>query len=155
MPEYMVGGQKIRRKNLYMPCILGPRVEKMTEEEIAQTYKATWWADLITNTEWPALLKEEGFNASARSRLKKKAAGWVIALGRIAYLNPDLFAEVLKRAGKEYREQTESEHPFLESIEMCSRTEAEWEAEYGADADRKRRRGWVVTYGYLDERETE
>jgi hypothetical protein len=94
-----------------MPCALGPRLETMSEEEQAQVYKATWWADLVTASEWPALLGHEGFSPSARSRLKKKSAGLLIALGRIAVLNPELFAEVVERATTTYEEQTETEYP--------------------------------------------
>jgi hypothetical protein len=156
-----------------MPCVIGPRFEKMSEEEQAKVYKATWWADLIAASEWPALLKKDGFSPSARSRLKKKAAGWLIALGRVAAINPDLFAEVLQRATKEYKEQTETEHPFLGVqqvcteyeertgrrhpflglMEICSSVEADWESDHGADADSERRRGWLVTYGYLNDDE--
>ena len=33
MPEYKIGGQTVRRKNLYMPCVLGPRFETMSAAE--------------------------------------------------------------------------------------------------------------------------
>jgi hypothetical protein len=150
MPEYTVGGQTIRRKNLYMPCIIGPRFEKMTEVEQVQVLKATWWADLIAGSEWPALLKHDDFNPSARSRLKKKGAGWLIALGRIAAINPELFAEIRQRAAKEYEEQTETEHPFLEVLDVCFSTRAKWKAN-NEKPDHSRTTGWVVEFGYLDD----
>jgi hypothetical protein len=111
MPEYEFGGQLVRRKNLYMPCAVGPRFDDATPEEHVRILKETYWADFVTNNEWPALLGEDGCSPSARSRLKKKAAGWAIVLGRMAVLNPELLAEVLERACGEYERLTESPYP--------------------------------------------
>lgn len=111
MPEYLIGDQTVRRKHTYMPCAIGPRFDQATPQEQVRILKATYWADNVTNAEWPALLDHEGFSPSARSRLKKKAAGWMIALGRIAVLNPELFAEIVERATVTYEEQTETEYP--------------------------------------------
>ncbi len=110
-PVYNVGGQRVRRKNFYMPCALGPLFSEMTPEQQADVLKGTYWADLVSASEWPALLEEDDFSPSARSRLKKKAAGWVIVLGRIAALNPTLFAEIVERATTAYEGQTQSEYP--------------------------------------------
>jgi hypothetical protein len=90
----------------------------MTPEQQAEVLKRTYWADLVAASEWPALLEEDDFSPSARSRLKKKAAGWVIVLGRIAALNPTLFAEIVERATTTYDEQTQSEYPSA-SIAGC------------------------------------
>jgi hypothetical protein len=35
-----------------------------------------------------------------------------MALGRIAYLNPDLYREVVRQAEDMYRDQIGEEHPF-------------------------------------------
>lgn len=112
MPRYKVGDQVVRRKNFYMPCVIGERVEEMSEEEYAAILKATKWADNITNAEWPAVLGHDDCSPSAKSRLKKKAAGWLMALGRIAYLNPDLHREIVEQAEQMYRDQIGEDHPF-------------------------------------------
>jgi hypothetical protein len=113
MPTYKHGGKTFRRKNLYMPCIIGPRLDDMTDEEVAELYKATYWADNITNGEWPAVLQHDDCSPSARSRLKKKAAGWLMALQRIARIHPGLFEEIAAKADEMYREQVEDEPPVL------------------------------------------
>jgi hypothetical protein len=112
MPRYKIGGQIVRRKNHYMPCAIAAEVDGMSDEEYAETMKKTYWADLITNTEWPVVLGHEDCSPSAKSRLKKKAAGWLMALGRIAYLNPDLHREIVKQAEEMYRDQIGENHPF-------------------------------------------
>ena len=109
MPRYQVGDQTIRRKNFYMPCIIGARVDEMTDEEYAEILKQTYWADNITKSEWPVVLRNGDAKPHNRSRLKKKAAGWLIALQRIALLHPELFEQIADRAQTMYREQVEDE----------------------------------------------
>jgi hypothetical protein len=109
MPTYKHGGKTFRRKNLYLPCIIGPRLDDMSEEEVADVYKATYWADNIAASEWPAVLRHDDCSPSAKSRLKKKAAGWLMALQRIALINPELFDEGAAKADDMYREQIEDE----------------------------------------------
>jgi hypothetical protein len=55
--------------------VLGDQLEGASDEEKARLYKATWWADNITNAEWPALLGREGASKTAKSRLKRKTVG--------------------------------------------------------------------------------
>jgi hypothetical protein len=113
------------RKNLYMPCIIGERLESMSDEEHAAILKATKWADRITNAEWGALLEEDGFSRSARSRLKSKAAEWLMALARIAYLRPELFAEIAAKADETYREQIEDDSLLLQTVRMLAEKTAD------------------------------
>ena len=112
MPEYRIGDQTIRRKNLYLPCVIGGRINEMTDEEVAAAYKAAYWADNITASEWPVVLREDGASRVAKSRLVKKAAGWLMALGRIALINPELFRAIVEKAMTMYREQIGEEHPL-------------------------------------------
>jgi hypothetical protein len=112
MPTYEVGGERVRRKNTYMPCIVGPRFDDASTEEKVAILKATSWADNITNAEWPAVLGEDDCSPPAKSRLKKKAAGWIMALERIAALNPQLIHEIAVKADEMYREQIEEEPPL-------------------------------------------
>ena len=112
MPRYKIGDQVVRRKNLYLPCAIAAEVDEMSPEEQASVYRAAFWADNITNAEWPVVLGHENFTPSAKSRLKKKAAGWLMALGRIACLNPDLHREIVKQAEEMYRDQIGEDHPF-------------------------------------------
>jgi hypothetical protein len=115
MPKYQLGGTSVRRKNFYMPCVVGPKFRDATKEEQARILKATYWADNATNAEWPALLGDD-CSPSAKSRLKKKAAGWLILLARIQLLNPELFADIVRRADGTYLEQIEDESHLLLTI---------------------------------------
>jgi hypothetical protein len=112
-----------KRKNLYLPCIIGARIEEMTDEEYVAALEANRWADRITEAEWKALLRQDGFSPSARSRLKAKASEWLIALGRIAYLDPELFAEIAAKAAETYEEQIEVSSFELQTLRNCADTE--------------------------------
>jgi hypothetical protein len=103
-PSYRIGDQTFRRKNLWLPCALGADLDAMSEDEQVRVYRATRWLDNITDAEWPAVLGEP-VKSYTRSRLKRKAVGWLMALSRIALLNPALFVEVLDAAAELYREQ--------------------------------------------------
>jgi hypothetical protein len=107
MPEYDHGGMKFRRKNMYLPCIIAAR--DLTDEEYAIALKAAYWADNITSAQWPVVLQHDDFSPVEKSRLKKKAAGWVMALERIARIHPELFTDIVKKAEAMYREQIEAE----------------------------------------------
>jgi hypothetical protein len=113
MGRYRIGDQTFRRKNFYMPCIINARFDDMTDDEKIAVYKSTYWADNITNAEWPVVLGHAEATKSNRSKLKKKMVGWLMALGRIAYLNPGLFEQARREAAELYRKQIENEHPFL------------------------------------------
>ena len=107
----------IRRKNrLYLPSIISGRVDDMTKEEQAEVSKAAYWADNITSTEWPAVLNHNDCSPSAESRLTKKAAGWLMALARIAYLHPEMFAEITAKAEQMHREQIEDDSLMLQTL---------------------------------------
>jgi hypothetical protein len=101
----------VRRKHWYLPCALGQEFESASEKERARLWKSTYWTDYISASEWAALLSEDSFSPSAKSRLKKKAAGWLIALGRMAALNPELFLAAVEQALRLYAEQTKTEYP--------------------------------------------
>ncbi|MDQ3661261.1 MAG: hypothetical protein M3454_09435 [Actinomycetota bacterium] len=117
MPTYRIGGRDVRRKNLYRPCIMDEEFDKAHAEgddaTIARLYKATAWADNITDSEWSVVLREEDAKPYNRSRLKKKAAGWLMALQRIARLHPELFEEIADLAQRTYHEQVKEDPPVL------------------------------------------
>jgi hypothetical protein len=113
MPQYRVGEQTFRRKHTWLPCAINDRLDGMSEEDVVAAYRAAYWADLITDAEWRALLREDGCNPSARSRLKRKAAGWFVALGRIAALDPELYSAIFDQAERLYGEQIGERHPVL------------------------------------------
>jgi hypothetical protein len=86
-------------------------------EELEAIFKATWWADNITNAKWPALLHREGPSRSARSKLKKKVISWWMALSRIAYLDPELYNQTVAEAKRLYLEQVREPHPCFRQSE--------------------------------------
>jgi len=111
------------RKSKYMPCVINAEWESMSPEEQAKALRETYWSDNITNTEWPVLLKEPGTKAPTKSKLKKKAVGWLMAFGRIVAVNDALAVAILHQADKLYREQLRAEPPIpygilAELIEM-------------------------------------
>ncbi len=93
MARWKVGDHEFQRKNLYLPCIISERLEDMSDEEHARALREAYWAELITNAEWPVVLSHDGVKAYVKSRLKKKAVGWLVALSRIVWLNPKLGAQ--------------------------------------------------------------
>jgi hypothetical protein len=110
---YRIGDQLVNRKHLWLPCVLGDQLEGASDEEKARLYKATWWADNITNAEWPALLGHEGASKTAKSRLKRKTVGWLMAMGRIAALNPGLYNQAAAEARELYQQQLGEPHPMF------------------------------------------
>jgi hypothetical protein len=136
-PTYKIGDQTFRRKNLYMPCALGWTFDALTEDEQVRLYRETSWADNITNGEWPVLLGQP-VKAYVRSRLKRKAVGWLMALSRIALLNPPLFVEILDSAAEMYRRQI-SDHGGGEPM-------IRWDVLAGE----AREAGWLRTVGNDD-----
>lgn len=118
----------MERKNLYLPCIISADLDSMTPEEQAATLKRTYWSDNITNAEWPAVLKHEGVKAYVKSKLKKKAVGWLMALSRIIYLHPTLGATILREADALYREQIQEPPPLPWAV-LADLIEQGWSGE--------------------------
>ena len=112
MPKYLIGDQILRRKNLYLPCAIGARFETLTDEEQVAIFKKCWWADNITASEWPVVLGDVR-NPSAKSRLKKKAVGWWMALSRLSILAPDIYNDSVKEASELYLELIEENIPIF------------------------------------------
>jgi len=114
-PKYRVGEKTFRRKNFYVPCVIGNRWESLTEEEKVQVWKKTCWADNITGTEWKLLLDPTDLKhrSVVRSRFKKKMVGWFMALGRIATFDRELYNESTIEAEKLYKELIEEPHPLF------------------------------------------
>ena len=102
----------IKRKNYWLPCVLNAELDNMTEDEQVKILNATRWADLLTNAEWPVMLQDAS-NPPVKSRLKKKIVHWLMILGRIAALNPELFAQACREAFALYAEQLRQPHPLL------------------------------------------
>jgi hypothetical protein len=100
------------RKNYWMPCVINDTFGDKTLEEQNAILKATKWADLLTNAEWPVMLQNVR-NPPVRSRLKKKIVHWLMIMGRIAALNPELLVQALREADALYLEQTGAPHPFV------------------------------------------
>jgi hypothetical protein len=115
VPMYAVGDQTFRRKNLYIPCAIDATIDDKTPAEQAAIYKATYWADNITNSQWPVVLDHDGASKVERSRLKRKGVGWVMALSRIAALNPDLYNQIVAEAKALYQDQIGVPSPMFRS----------------------------------------
>lgn len=113
MPTFLLGQKRFRRKNFYMPCVIADDLDEKTPEELAEIYKATWWADLITEAEWKVLLDHDDATAAAKSRLKKKMTGWWMALSRISILHPELYEQSVKAATKLYEAQLREPIPIF------------------------------------------
>jgi hypothetical protein len=150
MPTYQIGDATFRRKHLYMPCImnLAEQRQDLTPEELVALYKACYWEDFITKAEWPVVL---GHDVSAKTlktnkyRLKRKAVGWLISLGRIAHINPKLSDEIIEDARKLYQEQIQREWPWGETVgELVGLTPTEERDADGCDA-------WSVEVRYVRE----
>jgi len=118
MPKYKIGDKVFRRKHLYMPCILHESFPQLPEEEQAKLLKSTYWADNITEREWDLLLNRSiPYKEVVRSRLKRKAVGWLVALARISYFDPILYGEILSGAEETYREQIGVPIPIIKKEE--------------------------------------
>jgi hypothetical protein len=115
-PKYRIGDEPVDRKHLWLPCVMNDQLDDATDEEKARLLRATWWADNITNAEWPALLGQQGASKTAKSRLKRKTVGWLMAMGRIAALNPDLFDAAVREARDLYATQLRQEHPLMVKV---------------------------------------
>jgi hypothetical protein len=107
-----LGGQQFYRKHTYLPCAIDARWDEMTDEERAEAFKATWWLDSLSDGEWKAILGEDGASKAARSRAKRKLMGWLVVLGHVRIVNPELFDAARREAFKVHREQFEETHPF-------------------------------------------
>lgn len=117
MPDYEIAGERLRRKNFYAPCALGPRLDAARQDDLAEyvrLLKAASWADNITNREWPVVLDEDEATTTNRYRLKKKAAGWMMALARIAVLNPELLRSAADLAREMYADQVGETYPWAD-----------------------------------------
>ena len=115
MPKWKLGDKTFRRKNLYIPCVIAERMDELPPERQVEVYKKTWWCDLLTEREWRMVLNQNPPQhiAVIRSILKKKVAGWLIAMGRLATFEPGLYEESVKLAEDLYRELTGERHPLL------------------------------------------
>ena len=100
------------RKNTWLPCVINADFDEMTLQEQARVLRETKWADNVTNSEWPALLRRPEASRPARSKLKRKAIGWLMALSRIVYLNGPLGDDVLRAADDLYRRQLREAPPI-------------------------------------------
>lgn len=112
LPACALHKAQAERKNLYLPCVISADLDAMTPEEQARVWRETYWADNIANAEWPAVLRHDGAKAYVKSKLKRKAVGWVMALSRIVWLNPALGADILRAADHLYREQIREDPPI-------------------------------------------
>jgi hypothetical protein len=109
-------GVTITRKNYWHPCVLGPEFEKLDgTADYARLLNACYWADNLTATEWPVML-EQRTDKRVKSRMKRKIAGWLMILARIAYLNPDLFKAACADARKLYGEQVREDYPWADIV---------------------------------------
>jgi len=108
-----------------MPCVINADFDSMTPQEQARVFRETYWADNITNAEWPVVLKHDDVRPVNKSRLKKKAAGWLVAFSRIIWLNTDFGAAVMRRADEVYREQVKEAPPIPWAL-LADLAEAGW-----------------------------
>jgi len=115
MPKWRIGDKTFRRKNLYIPCVIASRMDELPPEKQAEVYKKTWWADFLTEREWRTILGQNPprHTSVVKSMLKKKAAGWLVALGRLATFEPELYNASVMLARDLYRDLIGEPHPLL------------------------------------------
>jgi hypothetical protein len=63
--------------------------------------------------------------------LKKKAAGWLMALARIAVLNPELFQAAMADARRTYSAQVKDEYPWVSMVDHMVGLEPRADRDYG------------------------
>lgn len=118
MPKYKFGNQTFRRKNLYIPCVIAQKFDDLPPEKKVEVFKKTWWCDLLTKTEWATILdyKKVDYEHVVKSRLKKKVAGWLIALARLSLFDSKLFEEAVELAKKTYEELCFQPYPTFNVV---------------------------------------
>jgi hypothetical protein len=105
------GGHAFGREHTWLPCAVAEDLDGKSGEEIAAIYRAHRWMDLITNAEWPVLLQRVR-NAPVKSRLKRKLTWWLMALGRVAEIQPDLYDQAATDAKALFEQQFGRPHPL-------------------------------------------
>jgi len=120
LPRYRIEGKVFRRKNLYIPCVIAEKFDELSPEKKVEVFKKTWWCDLLTEAEWRTILGQNppNYKSVVKSRLKKKAVGWLIALGRILTFEPDIYNKAVEEAIRLYRELCGLPHPMFEREEF-------------------------------------
>jgi hypothetical protein len=115
MPKWRIGDKTFRRKNLYIPCVIASRMDELRAEKQAEIYKKTWWADFLTEREWRTILRQNPprHTSVVKSMLKKKAAGWLVALGRLATFEPELYNASVTLARDLSQDLIGEPHPLL------------------------------------------
>jgi hypothetical protein len=139
MPEYQLGGHNFSRKNLYLPCAISADLDSVSEEEQARIYRETRWADNITNAEWPLLLGKK-VKPYVRSKLKRKAAAWLMPLTRIMFLSPELAVEIVDRTAEMSHEQTPDRgggEPLIHWDVLAAKLREIWLPEVGDEEDER------------------
>jgi hypothetical protein len=121
--RYEAGNETARRKHTWLPCIINASLDGKSEEEVVRALRETWWSDNVTNAEWPALLGHDGVKAYVRSRLKRKVVGWLMAMGRLAALNPTLYNQAVQEAKRLYAEQLGEPHPMFYPDDVADSTQ--------------------------------
>jgi hypothetical protein len=109
----MKDGSTFERKHFWLPCATAGDMDGKTPEEIAAIHRAHRWMDLITNAEWPVLLQTVR-NSSVRSRLKRKVVWWLMATGRIAEIQPELYNQAVDEAKALFEKQFGRAHPMFD-----------------------------------------
>jgi hypothetical protein len=109
---WKVGEETFHRKHAYLPCVISERIEQMSEAERADAYRAAWFLDSLSDGEWKAVLGEDGASKAAKSRAKRKLTGWLVVLGHVQTVNPELFEAALTDAFTIHKQQFESAHPL-------------------------------------------
>ena len=105
--KYEAGKTKAYRKHSDMHCIILQGFEggNLTDEEYVKLVKRCYWIDHFTEAEWKTILNDSPKNPAVhRSNINKKVAGWFLAMGRLAVLQPEWFTESFQKAMEEYQD---------------------------------------------------
>lgn len=87
----------MKRKHLWFPCGIGDEpLGEWSAEDYEALLRETDWQKWITNGQWEVLVNEAG--GPNRSKLKRRAAEWMVSLRRIHNFDKQLYQEASELA---------------------------------------------------------
>lgn len=103
--QYSHGKRRATRKHDWLPCVLSREIQSTADPGKAIEIEArSYFMDYFTDAEWRAIVgKAPAGDRVNKARIKRKVAGWLMAMGRLALLQPDWYSEAARKACSEYQ----------------------------------------------------